>query len=204
MVRAQEDLQMRLIAATFVLPLTVAVAGCQSPTSPAMKGDAGSATRPLNSEGVQLRTTGGGHYTIPGDIELEFGFSALVLPNGRAEGNFHHQGIAEGELIQFSAEVTCLSIDAENHRAWIGGVITENRSTHPQFTTPIHQVGHDIWFRVQDNDAVAPSTTPDVTTIVGFESPTIPSSQFYCDTQPWRSNNVWPVVGNLSVGRNSD
>ena len=190
---------MRPIAATFVLSLAVCFAGCQSPTSPAAESPLAGGNGPQNSEAVQVRAIGGGHYTIPGDIDLEFAFSALVLPNGRAEGNFHHQGVAEGELIQFSAEVTCLSIDAVNHRAWIGGVITENRSTHPQFTTPVHQVGHDIWFRVQDNDSVAPSTTPDVTTIVGFESPTIPSSQFYCDTQPWRSNNVWPVRGNVSV-----
>jgi hypothetical protein len=190
---------MRSIAATFVLSLAVTVAGCESPVSPAAKGPATSEAGSLDSQGVQFRATGGGTYTIPGDIELKFAFSALRLPNGRAEGNFLHRGFAEGLLIHFKAEVTCMSVDAVNHRAWIGGVITENRSTHPQFTTTVHQVGHDIWFRVQDNDATGPTTTPDVTTIVGFEMPTIPSSQFYCDTMPWRSNNVWPVQGNVTV-----
>lgn len=190
---------MRPIAATFVLSLAFALAGCQTPLSPGREGGGISSAGPQASQGAQTRTTGGGHYTIPGDIELEFGFSALLLPNGRAEGNFHHRGQAEGALIDFTAEITCLSVDSVNHRAWLGGVITKNSSTHPDFMTTVHQVGHDIWFRVQDNDAVEPSTTPDVTTIVGFESVAIPSSIFYCTTQPWRTNNVWPVKGNLTV-----
>lgn len=189
---------MRPIAATFVLCLAFTLAGCQTPLSPGREGGGVASAGPQASQGVQTRTTGGGHYTIPGDIDLEFAFSALLLPNGRAEGNFHHRGQADGALIDFKAEVTCLSVDAPNHRAWIGGVITENRSTHPQFTTVVHQVGHDIWFRVQDNGAGLADTTPDVTTIVGFEG-VIPSSQAYCDTMPWRTNNVWPVKGNLTV-----
>jgi hypothetical protein len=190
---------MRSIAATSVLSLAFMAAACQTPLSPGPESGALASGGPLSSEGVQTRATGGGHYTIPGDIELEFAFSALLLPNGRAEGNFHHRGQAEGALIDFTAEITCLSVDSANHRAWLGGVITKNSSTHPDFMTAVHQVGHDIWFRVQDNDAVEPSTTPDVTTIVGFETEAIPSSIFYCTTQPWRSTNVWPVQGNLTV-----
>ena len=190
---------MRSIVATSVLSLAIIVSGCQSPVRPGAESEALEGGRPQDLQGVQLQTTGGGSYTIPGDIELGFAFSALMLPNGRAEGNFRHHGIAEGELIDFKAEVTCLAVDSVNHRAWIGGVITENRSTHPQFTTPVHQVGHDIWFRVQDNGPGQSDTTPDVTTIVGFETEAIPSSIFYCTTQPWRTNNVWPVRGNLTV-----
>ena len=190
---------MRCITATSILLFAVVGTACQSPVRPA--------EGPLTSlggsqelaAGVETSATGGGHYTIPGNIELEFAFSARVLPDGRAQGNFHHRGVAGGELIQFSAEITCLAVDSVNHRAWLGGVVTENRSTHPQFTTPIHQVGRDIWFRVQDNDADEPSTTPDVTTIVGFESAAIPTSEFYCNTRPWRSDNVWPVRGNVNV-----
>ena len=190
---------MRSIAATFVLSFTFIVAGCQTPVSPALESGAIGERGSQDVIGVQTKATGGGHYTIPDGIDLGFAFSALVLPDGRANGNFRHHGIADGELIDFKAEVTCLSVDSVNHRAWIGGVITENRSTHPQFTTPIHQAGHDIWFRVQDNGPGLSDTTPDVTTIVGFESPAIPSSIFYCTTQPWRTNNVWPVRGNLTV-----
>lgn len=190
---------MRFIAATSVLSLALVAAGCQTPVAPGPESGtfAGQGAQDLQDD--QTRASGGGEYTIPGGIDLRFAFSALVLPNGRAEGNFRHHGVAEGELIDFKAEVTCLSVDTVNHRAWIGGVITENSSTHPQFMTPVHQVGHDIWFRVQDNGAGQADSTPDVTTIVGFETEAIPSSIFYCTTQPWRTNNVWSVRGNVTV-----
>ena len=190
---------MRFIAATSVLSLALAAAGCQTPVAPGPESGISVGQGAQDLQGVQTTATGGGHYTIPDGIDLGFSFSALMLPNGRAEGNFRHHGVADGELIDFKAEVTCLSVDAVNHRAWIGGVITENRSTHPQFMTAVHQVGHDIWFRVQDNGPGAGDATPDVTTIVGFETVAIPSSIFYCTTQPWRTNNVWPVAGNLIV-----
>ena len=189
---------MRPSAATSILFLALVATGCQTPLSPSPNAAAVASEESLALAGAQTRATGGGHYTIPGDVDLEFSFSARILPDERAEGNFHHRGTADGALIDFRAEVTCLSVDSVNHRAWIGGVITENSSTHPQFTTAVHQVGHDIWFRVQDNGPGAADAVPDVTTIVGFEG-AIPSSQVYCDTRPWRTNNVWPIVGNLNV-----
>ena len=189
---------MRPIATSYVAVLGVALAACQTPVGPASTASALVTAGTSAERGVEIKATGGGHYTIPGGIELELAFSALMLPSGRAEGNFHHRGIAEGELIDFTAQVTCLSVDSVDHRAWIGGVITRNRSTHPQFVTAVHEVGHDIWFRIQDNGPGAGDATPDVTTIVGFEG-VIPSSQEYCDTRPWRTNNVWPVVGNVTV-----
>ena len=151
---------MRFIAATSVLSLALAAAGCQTPVAPGPESGISVGQGAQDLQGVQTRATGGGHYTIPGGIDLGFSFSALMLPNGRAEGNFRHHGVADGELIDFKAEVTCLSVDAVNHRAWIGGVITENRSTHPQFMTAVHQVGHDIWFRVQDNGPGRPMRPP--------------------------------------------
>ena len=189
---------MRPIVITLVVSLGFALAGCQTPVSPASKGSASAGGGSGAEAGVEIRAAGGGHYTIPGGIDLEVAFSALLLPNGRAEGNFHHRGVAEGLLIDFTGQVTCLAVDSVNHRAWIGGVITQNRSTHPQFTTTVHQVGHDIWFRVQDNGPGGVEAPPDVTTIVGFEG-VIPSSEAYCTTRPWRSENVWPLVGNLTV-----
>ena len=36
---------------------------------------------------------------------------------------------------------------------------------------------------------------------MGFESPTIPTSQFYCDTMPWPLNDerTWEVTGVVKV-----
>jgi hypothetical protein len=83
-------------------------------------------------------------------VLVEFSFSAAGLPSGDANGALRFRTAVGGLPIDFQGEVTCLAVDAATHRAWIGGVITRNRSTHPGFTTPIHQVGKDIWFRVVD------------------------------------------------------
>jgi hypothetical protein len=80
-------------------------------------------------------------------------------------------------------------------------VIVSNDSTDPAFTTPIHQPGHDIWFRVLDNgEGHDPA---DRTTFVGFEG-VIPSSESYCQQRIWPEGDArtWPVTeGNLSIHR---
>jgi hypothetical protein len=95
--------------------------------------------------------------------------------------------------------VTCLAVDAELGRAWVGGVITQNRSTNPAFTGSIHQVGHDIWFRVLDNGQG--QDPADRTSFVGFEG-IIPTSEAYCEMRIWPDGNArtWPVTqGNIQV-----
>lgn len=183
-----------------VLVVTGLAAGCgraQSPTAPAPSGGNAIAIQP---EGSGLPSaTGGGRYLLQNAFDTQFAFSAVLHDDGQASGNFHQfESDADG-TVDFTARVTCLAIDGENHRAWIGGVITENRSTNPGFTTAIHQPGHDVWFRVLDNGQ-GPDDA-DRTTFLGFEG-AIPSSQAYCDSRPWPAGNArtWPVTaGNLSV-----
>jgi hypothetical protein len=147
---------------------------------------------------------GAGQYLLQNAFDVQFAFVALQLGNGRALGHFRHRTEDETGTIDFAGEVTCLAVDAANRRAWIGGVITANRSTSSNFTTlAIHQVGHDIWFRVLDNDQE--SDEPDRSTFVGFESDAIPSSEAYCNMRIWPDVPVinartWPVTsGNLAV-----
>jgi hypothetical protein len=147
-------------------------------------------------------SAGGGHYTVPsasGDLaEMQFGYSAIVHKSGRATGQFHHAGSFQGLTIEFHADVTCLAVDSALGRAWIGGVITVNRSTHPTYRdAPVTQPGHDIWFRVLDAGNGG-SGDPDRTTFVGFEG-VIPSSEAYCRDRPWRSDNIWAITGNVSI-----
>jgi hypothetical protein len=157
---------------------------------------------PTTASGVAAFVTGGGEYAIPAptNLEAQFGFLALTSADGEAFGTFRHRGVFQGQTFDFTGRVTCLSTDPVNNRAWIGGVITKNRSTHPALTTPIHQVGRDIWFRVVDYGSIH-SAVPDRTTFVGFESPTIPSSAFYCETMPWPPNDerTWEVAGFVKV-----
>jgi hypothetical protein len=149
-------------------------------------------------------SAGGGKYTVvsaSGDLaEMEFGYGAVVARNGRARGQLFHVGTFQGETIEFLGEVTCLAVDSENHRAWIGGVITKNRSTHPTYRDSVWaQPGEDIWFRVLDADA-AGMGEDDRTTFVGFEG-AIPSSEAYCRDRIWPDGNArtWPVQGNVVV-----
>jgi hypothetical protein len=154
--------------------------------------------------GITAASAGGGRYTVVAAdgslVEMLFGYAAVTGRNGRTRGHLFHVGTFQGATIEFHGEVTCMAVDTENHRAWIGGVITKNRSTHPTYRdSAFAQVGHDIWFRVLDAD---PSGTgePDRTTFVGFEG-AIPSSEAYCRDRIWPDGNArtWDVEGNVIV-----
>lgn len=130
--------------------------------------------------------------------------STVAYADGSASGRFHHSLELGGELVEFHGAVTCVSFDPVNGRAWIGGIVTKNQSTHPDFQTEIHVPGKDVWFRVVDygegEDAQA-----DRTTFVGFEGAAgILTSQEYCDAQIWPDDppddRTWPVLrGNIQV-----
>lgn len=149
---------------------------------------------------VSGAATGGGHYDIAGLI-VQFSFSAVQYADGSASGAFHHQTSFDGLTAELYGRVTCLAVDPDNHRAWIGGVITKNSSTDPDLGAAIHQPGRDIWFRVVDygSGGGAPS---DRTTFTGFEgSGGIITSAEYCAARIWPDGDArtWPVTGNVTV-----
>jgi hypothetical protein len=149
-----------------------------------------------------LGASGSGTYALLGTTPTTFAFGAVAQPNGGAGGQLFVSTVFQGFAIEFEGEVTCVTVDSANHRAWIGGVITANRSAHPSFTTPRTQVGHDIWFRVVDygEGSGAPA---DRATLVGFEGDLeIPTSAAYCALQPWAADDArtWEVTaGNIQV-----
>lgn len=136
---------------------------------------------------------GGGHYLIAGSLDVQFGFVAIEHANGEFSGAFHHTTNDGLGSVDFDARVTCLAVDEELGRAWIGGVIVANRSTSPDFQAEIFQPGHDIWFRVLDGGKGHDQESR--TTFVGFEGD-IPSSAAYCEMRIWPDGNArtWPVV----------
>ena len=175
------------------LSVGLAMAGAGLRTTTAEAAAAGA------SNGVIAAATGGGWYLLQAAFETQFAFSAVLHQDGHASGAFHHRTEDANGTIDFQAEVTCMAVDTALGRAWIGGVITSNASTNPAFNTPIHQVGHDIWFRVLDNGQGHDDA--DRTTFVGFEG-VIPSSAAYCAMKIWPDGNArtWPVTqGNLNV-----
>lgn len=137
--------------------------------------------------------TGGGHYLIGGALDVQFAFAAIQHADGTYSGVFHHSTADETGKVDFDARVTCLAVDKELGRAWIGGVIVANRSTSPDFQRDIHQPGRDIWFRVLDGGK-GKDNQQSRTTFIGFEG-VIPSSAAYCAGRPWPDGNArtWPV-----------
>ena len=93
------------------------------------------------------------------------------LPRTTGGGSFLFGGAIP---MQFSFA----TVDAENRRAWIGGVLTKVSSTDPEVGL---FAGDDAWFRVLD------STDGDRSTAMGFAG--FESSEAYCAIQIWPDNN---------------
>lgn len=151
---------------------------------------------------VVASTTGGGTLLVGGALEVSFHFNAIARQDGSASGRFFHSVVVGGQLVEFRGVVTCVTMDADNHRAWVGGVVTANNSDHPGWLSEVHEVGDDIWFRVHDAGEGA-SPNGDRSTFVGFEGAAgIITSAEYCATQPWPDGNAGtnPLVqGNIQV-----
>lgn len=147
-------------------------------------------------------STGSGTYALLGTTPAALDYAAVALPNGDAAGELFVSTVFQGFAIEFEGDVTCVTVDAAEHHAWIGGVITANRSAHPSYTTARTQVGHDIWFRVVDYGEGSDDAA-DRASFVGFEGDLdIPTSAAYCALQPWAADDArtWAVTdGNLQV-----
>lgn len=164
-----------------------ALIGCenaQAPTDTATDQFAAPAQSVVTG-GRRYLTKGVGNYLIESlDIPVEFRLDAVALLNGEAHGQFTQSLVFQDLLIAFRGRVTCLALDPDNGRAWIGAVVTENRSEHPGFTTDIHQPGKDVWFRVLDTGRG--SGEADRSTFLGFEGAAgIITSEEYCDAKIW-------------------
>jgi hypothetical protein len=136
---------------------------------------------------------GAGHFLVADSLDVEFAFLAIEQKDGSVNGTFHHRTNDGLGVVDFQAKVTCLAVDSALGRAWVGGVITKNSSTSPDYTQPNQQPGHDIWFRVLEGDEAGNQVSR--STFIGFEG-AIPSSAEYCATRPWPDNNArtWPVT----------
>ena len=195
----------RRVGIPCIVALAVAVASCgEVPASPDL--DAGGLAAALDGAAYG-KATGGGQYTIVlgsgAELPARFSLSGIqTSPDGStAKGRFHHVVDFFGEKIDFKGALTCLTIDRENGRAWIGGVVTHNTSeAEPWASGDIFQPGKDVWFRVLDSGEGTGSHGR--TTFVGFEGGAgIITSAEYCDLAIWPDDNArtWGVQGNVQV-----
>jgi len=157
------------------------------------------------SQGVEVSVTGGGivDFSSAGVGNGYFSFNAIRKADGTVHGHFHQRRERNGLVIEFSGDVTCVTVDAVLMRARIGGVVTENNSTDPAFLTTNHEVGDDVWFRVSDggegNGAVDASTT------YGFKPTLVNTSAEYCalpftGLPWWNPASIFPLIaGNIQI-----
>ena len=132
--------------------------------------------------GVVVQAMGAGvvDFDPAGDFgDGKFQFVAVRQEDGTVAGHFYQTRMRATGLVEFEGIVTCVTIDPNfPGRARIGGIVTVNNSTDPAFLTANHEVGDDVWFRVEDNgdgeDANDKSTT------YGFKPTLVNTSAEYC------------------------
>jgi hypothetical protein len=165
----------------------VLAAACGGPLGPGgEKAPAGPAKPALAESGVDESVTGGGQFVHPDFGTVTFSFVAIRHPDGRVTGRFQQHQLAFG--FTYKGDVTCVAVDPVNHRAWIGGVLTQSNDADP-----VAQVGKDAWFRVLDPGG---SNAADRSTFLGFEGGGgILTSAQYCQARIWPEGNArtWPV-----------
>lgn len=187
---------------TSLLAVAVVLVACEAPDAPTGLDPAADVALSASPRGGNAIAAGGGHFDA--GVPVQFSFSAVQRdPSGDATGRFHFSADLGGLKIEFHARVTCMTADLDNRRAWIAGVITQNNSEHPGFTTEVHEVGKDIWFRAVDYGQGAQALQPDRTTFVGFEGAAgIITSPEYCEARIWPDDDArtGPLLdGNIQV-----
>ena len=180
------------------LGVAFVVAACESGTAPVVPDEDALPAPPSPDfhfgQTVVSAALGGGTYRLADVFDIDFYLLTWDV-NGHAFGRFRHRVEIDGLFVDFEGRVTCLAVDSDNGRAWIGGVITRNRSTDPGFIGGVFDPGKDIWFRALDTGRG--SSEPDRTTFVGFEGGGgIITSAEYCEAQIWPDDNArtWPVT----------
>jgi hypothetical protein len=190
---------MRFSCAKLACVFPLAFAACASenePSAPLLP-----TTAALNNgNGVVLHVNGAGAVDLSAAAagEAPFQFVAHKKADGSVSGHFRQSRSTAAGTVDFAGIVTCLTIDPNfPGRARIGGRVTENNSTNPAFRTENHEVGDDVWFRVQDGgnggDADDRSTT------YGFKPTLVDTSEQYCalpfDGLPWwNPASIFPLA----------
>lgn len=173
----------------------VACSTGSEPTAPLI----GASAALNNGSGVDLQVNGAGVVDLSsaGVPNMSFQFVAHRKSDGTVNGHFRFSRESSAGLHEFEGDVTCVTVDPNfPGRARIGGIVTKNNSTAPSSLTENHEVGDDIWFRVQDdvgNGTVESSTT------VGFKPTLVDTSEQYCalpfDGLPWwNPGSIFPLA----------
>jgi len=196
---------MQIVRSTLTFLSSVALVACATDHERTITQPRVPAAIVNQGNGVQYSVNGGGivDFSAAGVGNGYFSFNAVVKGDGRVEGRFHQRRETGATVVDFSGIVTCLTVDAALGRARIGGIVTENRSTNPNFLTENHQVGDDVWFRVQDGGEGADAV--DASTSYGFKPTLVNTSAEYCalpftGLPWWNPATTFPLLsGNIQI-----
>ena len=170
-----------------VLAVVLAACSAASDTTSPLIG----ASATLNKGvGVELQAQGAGVVDLSAAAvpNMSFQFIATRRGDGTVTGHFRFSRESAAGLHEFEGDVTCVTNDPNfPGRARIGGIVTENNSTAPTSLTTNHEVGDDVWFRVQDD--VGGGTFESSTTL-GFKPTLVNTSAEYC-ALPFTGATVW-------------
>jgi hypothetical protein len=152
-----------------------------------------------SDEGVVLQVQGAGDVdlTAANAGEASFQFVATKRADGTVNGHFRQSRSTALGMVDFEGDVICVTIDpAFPGRARIGGRVTANNSTSPSFLTTNHEVGDDVWFRVEDGTLTG---GVDRSTTYGFKPTLVDTSEQYCalpfDGLPyWNPASIFPLA----------
>jgi hypothetical protein len=163
-----------------VIPvIAVVLAACSAESDPSARIVGTSATL-SNGVGVVLQAQGAGvvNLSAANVPNMSFQFIATRRGDGTVTGHFRFSRESATGLVEFEGDVTCVTNDPNfPGRARIGGIVTENNSTAPGSLTTNHEVGDDVWFRVQDDVGGA---TFESSTTLGFKPTLVNTSAEYC------------------------
>lgn len=93
---------------------------------------------------VDSMANGQGGLAFNGSVQ-HFAFHAIEFTDGQVKGSW--ESYSPGSDNRTHGIITCLNVLADGKTAILSGIITQKVGTgFPQF-----EVGHPIWFKVQDN-----------------------------------------------------
>ena len=188
-----EEIQMPETRKGVAVLLALSLAGCDAAT------DASPPISLNSGNGVVIHVQGAGQVdlTSAGAGLADFQFVAHRRADGTVTGHFRQSRDTPSGTVDFRGVVTCVTVDpAFPGRARIGGVITENNSTHPSFLGINNEVGDDVWFRVTDSGGGLDAA--DASTTYGFVPTLVTSSEAYCalaftGLPAWNPASIFPL-----------
>lgn len=182
--------------------LLLALTACTSASEPVTPLPMTSSVTLNSGDGVVLQAMGAGTIDLTGGAggpaDAKFQFVAQRKADGTVLGHFRQRRVRASGVVDFAGVVTCVTSDPNfPGRARIGGRVTENNSTDPAFLTENHQIGDDVWFRVQDGSVGGGAV--DASTTYGFKPTLVNTSEEYCalpftGIPAWNPASIFPLV----------